>query len=313
MTDEMTVQRLVLDGLPGPMVEIPYVDVRGMHDGPQLTVLAGVHGAEYASIAAARQFARQLDPHDVHGRIVIVPVVNVLGFWARAPFVVPVDGENLNRCFPGDPGGGYTQQLAHHITTTFIARADYVVDLHAGDIPESLEPFALYEESSVESASREMALAYGLGHVVRQSAALRTVAGSTCAAAADLGIPAIIAESGQNGLLDDLAVARHRSGLTNLARSIGVLAGKTEAQPIPREYDGWHWLRTPVSGWWEPAVSLGVQVNAGEILGTVSDLCGGVVAEIRAPERGVPLFFTSSPAVVEEGLVMGLARPQVRP
>jgi hypothetical protein len=31
------------------------------------------------------------------------------------------------------------------------------------------------------------------------------------------------------------------------------------------------------------------------------------VQEIRAPDAGVPLFITSSPAVGEDGLLMGLA------
>jgi len=41
--------------------EIPYVDVRGAQDGPHLTVLAGVHGTEYTSIAAVREFAAGLN------------------------------------------------------------------------------------------------------------------------------------------------------------------------------------------------------------------------------------------------------------
>ncbi len=55
------------------------------------------------------------------------------------------------------------------VTATFIKGSDYLLDLHAGDLPEALEPFALYDESPVEAKSRELALAYGLGHVVRRS------------------------------------------------------------------------------------------------------------------------------------------------
>jgi hypothetical protein len=42
-------------------------------------------------------------------------------FTERSPFVVPVDGKNLNRAFPGDPGGTYTDRLAHDIHTKLIA------------------------------------------------------------------------------------------------------------------------------------------------------------------------------------------------
>jgi uncharacterized protein len=299
----ITRRTLNIDGL-----DIPYADVRGRGDGPRLTVVAGVHGTEYTSIAAVREFVRDLHPDQVSGRIVAVPVVNVPAFWARSPFVVPQDGKNLNRHFPGDPDGTFTEVLAHHVFTTFVLGSDYLVDLHAGDLPEALEAFTMYEESAVEAASRELAVAYGAGHVVRQAAAGRTVAGSTCAAAADAGIPAIIAESGQNGLLERAAIDRHLAGLTNIARTVGVLAADPAPVPEPRHHEGWHWLRTERAGWWQPVVAVGQPVAAGEVLGTVSDLWGEVFAEVIAPEAGTPLFLTTSPAVSADGLLLGLAR-----
>ena len=303
----MTLDVLDIPSVPGGL-QIPYVDVRGAQDGPHLTVIAGVHGTEYTSIAAAREFARSLDPATVSGRITVVPLVNLPAFWARSPFVVPEDGKNLNRCFPGDPSGSYAEALADAVFTRFITGSDALLDLHAGDLPEALEPFAIYEESPVEGAARDLALAYGLGHVVRQTRAARTVAGSSDAAAADIGIPAIIAESGQNGLVDRASVDRHLAGLANVARFLGVLPGEVVRGAAPQEHEGWHWLRTPVAGWWEPAVPVGTDVAAGELLGTVSGLLGDVEHEVRAPEDGVPLFLTTSPAVVADGLLLGLAR-----
>lgn len=293
----------ITDGL-----EIPYFDIRGRRSGPRLTVLAGVHGTEYTSIAAVREFVRELDPATVSGRVLAVPVVNVPAFWARSPFVVPDDGKNLNRSFPGKAEGTLAEVLAHRVFGTLIAGSDYLVDLHAGDLPEALEPFTIFEESPVEAASRELAVAYGAGHIVRQSAAARTVAGSTCAAAADAGIPSIVAESGQNGLLDRAAVDRHLAGLRNIGRSIGVLDGAPWPPRPAREHDGWHWLRTDRAGWWQPAAGTGQAVRAGELLGTVADVWGEVFAKVRAPEDGTVLFLTTSPAVSAGGLLLGLAR-----
>lgn len=304
---------LSVSGLTGGELEIPYIDVRGPADGPHVTVIAGVHGTEYTSIAAVRRLAARLEQEVVAGRVTAVPVVNLAAFWARSPFVVPADGKNLNRSFPGNPSGSDAEVLADRLCQSFVVGSDQLLDLHAGDLPEALEPFALYEESPVEAASRELALAYGLGHVVRQSATGRTVAGSTCAAAADLGIPAIVAESGQNGLLDPAAVERHLAGLSNVLRHLGVIAG----EPVPGEvlacapvveHEGWHWLRTPVAGWWEAAVPVGAPVEVGQLLGTVSELLGVTLHEVVAPEAGVPLFVTTSPAVSVNGLLLGLAR-----
>lgn len=300
-------ETFTVEGLPDDAtLDVPYVDIHGATDGPHLTIVAGVHGTEYTSIAAVREFVRTLDPATLSGRITAVPVMNPAAFWARSPFVVPVDGKNLNRSFPGDLGGTYTDVLAHRLFHRFIAGTQYLVDLHAGDLPEALEPFALYDASAVEKEARGLAVVYGVGHVVRQDAGARTVGGSTTAAAADAGIPAIVAEAGGNGILDRAAVETHLTGLANVLAHLGMTTGDVSAAH-PQEHPGWAWLRTPVAGWWEPAVTTGQRVDAGDRLGVVSDLLGGPRHEVLAPIAGVPLFLTSSPAVVADGLLMGLA------
>jgi predicted deacylase len=65
-------------------------------------------------------------------------------------------------------------------------------------------------------------------------------------------------------------------------------------------------LRTPTAGWWQPAVDVGKRVEAGDRLGTVLDGFGDVLEVITAPEAGVLLFLTSSPAVQADGLLLGL-------
>ena len=130
-------------GLPGEPVEIPYVRIQGRAgEGPHLTVVAGVHGCEYTGMAAVMRLIARLDPGDLRGTVTAVPILNQPAFWSRSAFVVPADGKNLNRCFPGDPAGSYTDVLAHEIFSRIIAPSDYLLDLHAGDLPEALEPFA---------------------------------------------------------------------------------------------------------------------------------------------------------------------------
>ncbi len=135
-------------------VQVPLIEVAGGADGPQLTVLAGVHGCEYASIAAVRAWARDLEKREIRGRVRAVPVLNMRAFRARTPFVVPDDGKNLNRCFPGNPSGTLAERLAHAAFTQLIAGADAVVDAHAGDMVEALEPFTLCGRSAARRAPR---------------------------------------------------------------------------------------------------------------------------------------------------------------
>ena len=303
----MHVRELVVD-LGDDHLAIPYVRLQGTAgDGPHLTVVAGVHGTEYTSIAAARAWACELRENELSGQVTVVPVVNLPAFWARSPFVVPLDGKNLNRSFPGDAGGSAAERLAAAVTERFIAGSDHLLDLHAGDLPEALEPFTLYDESPVADRARELALAYGLGHVVRQAAAQQTVGGSTSAVAAALGIPAITAESGQCGILESASVDRHLRGLRNVARFLGLTPGDVETFPPPVEHDSWVWLRTETAGWWQPVVETGQDVEEGALLGTVAPILGGEALEVHAPAAGVPLFVTSSPAVTADGLLMGLA------
>ncbi|MCL2781741.1 MAG: M14 family metallopeptidase [Actinomycetia bacterium] len=300
---------LTATGLAGDSLEIPYARIEGAADGPHLTVVAGVHGCEYTAQAAVMRLINELDEAQLSGTVTAVPILNQPGFWARAPFVVPVDDKNLNRCFPGDPNGTYTEALAHAIFTNFIQPADYLLDLHAGDVPEGLEPFCIYEESPVAEKARELALVYGTGHIVRQSRDGRTVGGTTSAAAADIGIPAIVAEWGANGICDEASVAAHTQGVTNVLAHLGMVPAEL-ARPaaVPAEHDGWIWLRAAVRGWWQPWIEVGQQASAGDVLGVMLDPFGAELERIVAPAAGCPMFITTSPAVLADGLLLGLAK-----
>ena len=50
-------------------LEVPVVELTGAGDGPRLTVLAGVHGCEYAPMAALRQWTRALEERELRGSL----------------------------------------------------------------------------------------------------------------------------------------------------------------------------------------------------------------------------------------------------
>ncbi len=93
-------------------IELPCLEARGAADGPHVSLIGGIHGGEYSSIAAVIRFMRSLDVAELRGSITAVPVVSMTSFRARTAFVVPEDGKNLNRCFPGDPSGTFSDALA---------------------------------------------------------------------------------------------------------------------------------------------------------------------------------------------------------
>jgi uncharacterized protein len=287
--------------------EWPCYEATGSAEGPRLCILAGVHGCEYSGIAAVGRFMRSLDTGPLSGSIVAVPVVSPAMFNGRAAFVSPADGKNPNRCFPGDPDGTYSEQLAHHIFTELVEPSDALVDVHGGDLVEALEPFTLYDESLVADRARTMAVAYGLPYVVCPEPDGTAIGGTTSDAAAAAGIPGITPEAGGCGLLEDQAIEAHVRGLGNVLRALGMLPGESEPPERPQQLvRRFIWLRAKAAGWWQPDVRPGESVAAGARLGAVCDMFGEEREVVTAPEAGVPLFVTSSPAVSDDGILLGL-------
>jgi predicted deacylase len=170
---------------------------------------------------------------------------------------------------------------------------------------EALEPFVLYDDSPVRETAERLARTFGFRYAVCDTT--DTLGGTTSAAAAAAGIPGFIAEAGGRGLLEPVEVERHVRGLRSVLRAAGALDGEPDPPPAEQHLiERFIWLRSATPGWWQPAVSVGDIVAAGTRLGSVLDGFGDVVTAITAPEAGVLLFLTSSPAMQEGGLLLGL-------
>jgi predicted deacylase len=276
-------------------LNIPVFLINGRQDGPTLAVTGGIHGAEYASIEAALQLGRSLKPENLRGRVIVAPVVNMPAFKARSIYICPMDGINLNRVFPGKSDGGATEQLAAWIYQNIIKQGDYYVDLHGGDLNEALVPFTLVPRTGnakVDEVSLEMAKVFGIRYLV-----VDVLKGSTCFAAAEAGISAILTESGGQGIWRTEHVAAHTTGLNRLLRHLKMLDGPA-LEPMPfqimREFA---WLRSEHDGYYYPKVQVSDMVKQGQDLGYVADFEGNVLQSISAPLAGAVLFLVSSLAM----------------
>src|ERR1700734_2309532 len=167
-----TVTRRTID-LAG--LDVPFIEINGSEDGPLLTVVSGVHGCEYASMAGARRWTRSLEGRDLRGRVRAVPVLNLPAFRARTPFVVPDDGKNLNRCFPGDASGTLADRLAYAVFHELITGSDAYIDAHCGDMVEALEPFTLYEAGPAPGRGRHLHFGRGRDRRARDHRRVRRV------------------------------------------------------------------------------------------------------------------------------------------
>jgi predicted deacylase len=227
--------------------------------------------------------------------------------------VNPEDGQNLNRAFPGDPSGTWSERFAHHILNDIVVNFDRAMDLHAGDMVEDLEPFLGYFQtgnSEIDDRSREMIEAYTDARWVTTVVPGGERAGMLYGAAAQNGIPAILAESGGRGLPIEQDVQRHVDGVLNIWRTLGLLTD-APARPSgkPRPISANLWLRSQHEGIFLCRVAPGDQVTKGQMLGEMVDLLGNHLTDVQAPEGGMIIFTVTSPAIKKDGLLLAVGVP----
>ena len=286
-------------GEAGPAV--PCFVLQGAEPGPALLVSAGIHGAEYASIAAAQRLTR-LDPEALRGRLTVVPVVNAAAYFARSIYLTPTDGKNLNRVFPGRAGGSHSEVLAHWLSG-LMRGSDAYLDLHGGDLIEALTPFAIHASGDDAVARRAAALAdaFALPYRIEEAGT-----GMTFSAAHALGIPAVLAEAGGQGLWPDASVEALEHGCLRVMAELGMLASAPAATVRPAVLTEFAWARSEHAGCWYPAVAAGDAVDAGRPLGTVTDLLGNVRQRPVAAVDGVVMFAVTSLAINEGDPLVGI-------
>ncbi|HWQ03536.1 MAG TPA: M14 family metallopeptidase, partial [Candidatus Nitrosotenuis sp.] len=195
--------------------KIPVTIFHGAKAGPVLGLVAGTHGYEYSPILAAQRLVSLINPQELSGTVILVHVANLPAFHGRAIYYTPGDGKNLNRVYPGKANGTISERIAFAITREVIERSDAVVDLHCGDGNEWLRPYSYWMTSGtpeVNEKSKQMALAFGLDHIVIDTERTSDPANSvyTANTAITRGKPAITTETGGLGRVDtdgaDLAV-----------------------------------------------------------------------------------------------------------
>ena len=97
--------------------------------GPTVLISAGNHGDEYEGQIAALRLIRDIEPAQISGRIIVVPIISTAA--SRAHTRLWPSGANFNRSFPGNPDGPPIEQLAHFFSTVLFPASDVVIDMHS--------------------------------------------------------------------------------------------------------------------------------------------------------------------------------------
>ena len=72
---------------------IPVIVINGKKRGPVLALVSGAHGTEYTSTIAIEKLINLLDPSQIAGTVILVPLVNIQSFEQKVPHVNPVDNK----------------------------------------------------------------------------------------------------------------------------------------------------------------------------------------------------------------------------
>ncbi len=278
-----------------PGVDLPVLSAIGPVRGPLLVVSAGVHGDEYEGVRAIYEVFAELDPAELRGGLLAVPVVNPPAHRACTR-LSPVDGLNMARVFPGKPDGSLSERIAWSFANEIIARADFYLDLHSGGVRYGMPSMAGYYEADARAvaAANSFGAPVIWGHPTIEP-------GRTISAALDRGIPFLYTEAWGAGRIATEDLTMMKRGIRNLLRHLGIVDGPLENTAKPRKLQGIgntdEGVAATQPGFLMLDVRLLDRVRKGQRLGRLLNAHGEQLEEYTAPIAATVGLTREMPAV----------------
>jgi len=294
-----------------PALSIPVAVIHGTKPGPVLALVAGAHGTEYTSIIALEKLIDLLNPTEISGTVIIVPLINIQSFEQKVPHVNPVDKKSMNRFYPGRLDGTQTERASYLITKEVVERCDHLIDLHGGDLDESLRPYSYWTKTGNEKQdqiSREMVLAFGLDHIIISTDRPKDPQASRYLenTATTRGKPSITAEAGYAGTVETDDLNALINGCVNVMRYLKMLPEQPQMIEHPVWIEKVVTLASEQTGIFYPLVKRGTYVQQGMKIGYVTDYVGRVSFEARAPVAGVVLYVCAVPSMTKGATIANI-------
>lgn len=245
----------------GMAVDTPVLVANGAFDGPTLCLTAAIHGDELNGIEMVRRVLYDIDPSKLHGMVVGVPIVNLLGFLRNSRYLP--DRRDLNRYFPGNDRGSVASRLAYAFFTDVIKQCNALVDLHTGSFYRT--NITQLRADMSKPAVAEFADLFGDIPVLNTGGN----GSSLRAAAVRAGIPAVTLEAGEPMRMQVEVVEEGVKAINTLLEKNGMYPSfSLWAKPSPAFYRS-AWVRANTSGILFSNVKLGGLVKKGDVLGQV--------------------------------------------
>lgn len=284
--------------------KLPLTIIKGKEEGPNFTIIAGVHGYEYPPIIAVQKLMKEIEPENLKGNLIIIPIANLGSFYKRVPFVNPLDNLNLNTTFPGDNSGSITEKIAAWITKEIIPNSDVFLDIHGGDAGEDLMPFICYynnEDMPKQTQdAKALADASGMDWIVSYPYTISQTEPARYAfkQAVQDGKTALSIEAGKLGTVQAENVARIKNSVYNMLQHKKMYATNVTEKSNQKTFiEQQTYVRVPESGIFYSKITSGQKVDEGQELGHITDAFGKVIDEIYAPVSGYILYKVGTPPV----------------
>lgn len=278
----------------------------GANHGRKLVLTAGVHGCEYVGILALRRLEEELNPAELSGTVVLLPLINSSGFYAGVKQIVPEDGRNLNRAFPGNESGTLSSRLAFVLEQVLYPAADFLADFHGGDHNQELTPLVFFPtagEEAVNCAALEAAKSLTVSYRVRS-----TANNGLYSWAVQRGIPAVLIERGGAGRWSEQEVSDCCADARALLRHFGILPGENEFRQQTEIAEAVY-EEAVSNGFWYPLTNAGARVLKDELLGYMETEDRKKIQEVRARFDGIVLYDTFALGVKAGDLLIAYGRP----
>jgi predicted deacylase len=224
-------------------ITLPYEEIIGDYPGPTVTITAGMDGDEYAGIEAAHTLIDTLRYVQLHGKIRILPVINVFGNIRQTSYS-PIDNKYPKRVFPGSARGTHTEQFMHWLYKTQIQDSDLWIDLHGGATDEILTPFMwLYQ-------SKHQRIQQFQKHVIENTSTPIVVYDRnpfmSYSPFLDMQhIAHIIFECGDQGKKRKSDIERHSAWTIEVLSSLGVVTIPALSHTLPKLFTSVQFVYTP--------------------------------------------------------------------
>ena len=293
---------------------IPITIIQGKKPGPVLTLNAGIHGTEYVPVIALQRIRQEINPDELSGILILVQVANIPSFQGRGVYSNPIDFKNLNRVYPGNPDGTFSERLAYLHSKEIIGKSDYYIDLHGGEFNEDMLDYLMFyygcPDADVCRKSKIMALAMGNRYLVP----LDFLSGQDSLSqyseyeAMIQGVPAIAVEFGDRGEVDPAVLDFAVKGITNVMRTIGMLEGETFINEHPVYLTDELSIKSNYDGINYPLLEKENYVAKGTLLSFTTDYWGNRIEEFIAPFSGIITHINLSPVINKGESVVNVAK-----